>query len=218
MDVNKAIVTRRSIRAFKPQPVPKETLQAILDAARWSPSGMNIQPWNCCVVTGKTLETLKSSLVEKAKTAEGKPEIPWYDFGEAHNERRKQLGISVMKAKGIGREDKAKRAEWNLQMLRFFDAPAAIMIYTERRLGSMALFDVGFIAHAIMLLAHEAGLGTCVVGLATSYPDMVRSVLNIPDDSLIVAGLAVGYPDPAAPINQFERERAALDSFVQWRT
>jgi len=218
MDVKEAILTRRSIRAFKPKPVPQEILQEILRVASWSPSGYNIQPWYISVVSGQSLENLKRALLERSKIdPEGKTEVPFYDLGEVHKERRKRLGIRVLEAKGIAREDKVKRAEWTEQMYKFFDAPAVIIVSTDRRLGSMALCDLGVIAMSLMLLAHSHGLGTCPEGIAAAYPDVMRKVLGIPEDKLILLALPIGYPDTNAPVNKFEREREPIENFVQWR-
>ena len=217
MDVKEAILTRRSIRAFKPNPVPREILQEIIRVAAWSPSGYNIQPWHLHIVSGQTLENLKRALLEKSKTdPEGKPEVPFYNLGEPHKERRKQLGIRVMEAKGIARDDKVKRAEWTEQMYKFFDAPSVIIISTDRRLGNMALCDLGVISMSLMLLIHSYGLGTCPEGIAAAYPDVMRKVLGIPVDKLILLALPVGYPDANAPVNKFERQREPAENFVRW--
>ena len=218
MDVKEAILTRRSIRAFQPKPVPQEILQEILRVAAWSPSGYNIQPWYLHVVSEQTLENLKHALLEKSKTdPEGKPEVPFYDLGEQHKERRKRLGIRVMEAKGIARDDKVKRAEWTAQMYKFFEAPSVIIVSTDRRLGSMALCDLGVISMSLMLLIHSYGLGTCPEGIAAAYPDVMRKILGVPEDKLILLALPVGYPDPNAPVNKFERQREPVENFVQWR-
>ena len=218
MDVKEAILTRRSIRAFKPKLVPQEILQEILRVAAWSPSGYNIQPWYLHVVSEQTLENLKHALLEKSKTdPDGKPEVQFYDLGEQHKERRKQLGIRVMEAKGIARDDKVKRAEWTAQMYKFFDAPSVIIVSTDRRLGSMALCDLGVISMSLMLLIHSYGLGTCPEGIAAAYPDVMRKILGITEDKLILLALPVGYPDPNAQVNKFERQREPVENFVQWR-
>jgi nitroreductase len=218
MDVKEAILTRRSIRAFTPQPVPNEILQEIVRVAAWSPSGYNIQPWYLHIVTGKTLENLKSALLERYKTdPEGKPEVAFYDLGEQHKERRKQVGMRIMDAKGIARDDKVKRAEWTAQMYKFFDAPSVIIISTDRRLGSMALCDLGVISMSLMLMIHSYGLGTCPEGIAAAYPDVMRKLLGIPEEQLILLALPVGYPDTNAPVNKFERQREPVEKFVQWR-
>jgi nitroreductase len=217
MDVKEAILTRRSIRAFQPKPVPQEILQEILRVASWSPSGYNIQPWYLHVVSGQTLDTLKRALLEKYKTGqEGKPEVPTYDLGDLHKERRKQLGIRVLEAKGVARDDKVQRAEWTAQMYKFFDAPCVIIISTDRRLGNMALCDLGVMAQSLMLLIHSYGLGTCPEAIVAAYPDVMRKILCIPEDKLILLALPVGYPDQNAPVNKFERQREPVENFVKW--
>jgi len=217
MDVKEAILTRRSIRAFQPTPVPQKLLEEIVRVAAWSPSGYNLQPWYLHVVSGQTLENMRKALTEKYKTdPEGKPEVPFYDLGEIHKERRKQVGMRIMDAKGIAREDKVRRSEWTAQMYKFFDAPCVIIISTDRRLGSMALCDLGVISMSLMLLIHSYGLGTCPEGIAAAYPEVMRKLLGIPEDKIILLALPVGYPDTDAPVNKFERQREPVENFVKW--
>ncbi|MEW6034709.1 MAG: nitroreductase [Chloroflexota bacterium] len=217
MDVDEAVLSRRSIRAFRPEPVPRAVLEDIIRIASWSPSGYNIQPWYLSVVTGMALEKLRHALVERSKAdPEGKPEVSWYNLGEAHKERRRRLGYRVLEAKGIAREDRAGRAEWNQQMLRFFNAPAAMVIQCERSMGEIALCDLGMLSMSLMLTAHNHGLGTCALGMPSMYPDIVRAILGLPSDRLIVLSLAIGYPSQDAPVNSFQREREPVESFVRW--
>lgn len=217
MDVKEAILTRRSIRAFQPTPVPQELLEEIVRVAAWSPSGYNIQPWYLHIVSGQALENMRKALTEKYKTdPEGKPEVPFYDLGEIHKERRKQVGMRILDAKGIAREDKKRRSEWTAQMYKFFDAPCAIIISTDRRLGSMALCDLGVISMSLMLLIHSYGLGTCPEGIAAAYPEVMRKLLGIPEDKIVLLALPVGYPDTDAPVNKFERQREPVANFVKW--
>lgn len=218
MDIEQAITTRRSIRAFKPDPVPGAVLEDILKVARWSPSGYNTQPWRISVVGGKVLEELKQALV-RAYDADprGRSEIGWYNLGEVQQSRRRSLGYRVLEAKGIAREDRPARREWDRTMLRFFGAPAAMVIYTEKERGEMALCDLGMLTEAIMLSAHGRGLGTCILGIAAQHPDAVRQTLGLDESTLIVMSLAIGYPDLDAPVNRFQREREPLETFVRWQ-
>ena len=225
MDIVEAIRQRKSIRAFKSTPVPKETLKEITEMALRAPSWGNTQPWEFAIVTGKKLEEIRQAFVEKAAAAEeDNPDIPRpREFPQPYDTRYRALGRKVLELKGISREDKEKRKRWVLQGLRLFEAPCAIYIHIDRSvyqqgdgLNIWPLFDCGLVAESIMLLAARYGLGTIPQIQAVVYPDVLRKVLEIPDSKVIVLGIAVGYPDWDDPVNQFRSEREPLDNVSTW--
>ena len=223
MDIVEAIQQRKSIRAFKSDPVPKEILKGIMELALQAPSWANTQPWEFAIVTGKKLEEIRQAFVEKAKE-EPNPDIPIArEFPQPYDTRRRLLGRRVLELKGISREDKEKRMWWLLQGLRLFGAPYVIYIYIDRSfyrqgdgLNVWPVFDCGLVAENIMLLATKYGLGTIAQIQAVVYPAVLRKVLGIPDSKLIVLGIAVGYPDWDDPVNQLRSEREPLDNVSTW--
>ncbi len=225
MDIAEAIRQRKSIRAFKPDPVPKETLKEIMELALRAPSWGNTQPWEFAIATGKKLEEIRQAYVEKAAAAvEDNPDIPRpRGFPQPYDTRYRAVGRKVLELQGISREDKEKRRRWVLQGLRLFEAPLAIYIYIDRSLYQQSgglnvwpLFDCGLVAENIMLLATGSGLGTIAQIQAVVYPDVLRKVLGIPDSKIIVLGIAVGYPDGDDPVNQLRSEREPLDNVGTW--
>jgi nitroreductase len=225
MDVAEAINQRKSIRAFKSDPVPREILRAIMELALRAPSYDNTQPWEFAVVTGKKLDEVRQAVVEKAAAAtEDKPDIPrTREFLQPYDTRRRVLGKKVLELKGIKREDKERRLWWLLQGLRSFEAPCVIYIYIDRsfyrqgdRLNIWPVFDCGLVAQNIMLLATAHGLGTVAQIQTVLYPDVLRKVLGLPDSKLIVLGVSVGYPDWDDPVNQLRSEREPLDNASTW--
>jgi nitroreductase len=222
MDVVEAINRRKSIRAFKSDPVPKEILGEIMELALRAPSYDNTQPWEFAIVTGKKLEEIRQGFVEKAE--EPNPDIPLVrEFPQPYDTRRRVLGRKVLELKGISREDKEKRLWWLLQGLRSFEAPCVIYAYIDRsfylqggKLNIWPVFDCGLVVENIMLLATRYGLGTVAQIQAVVYPDVLRKVLGIPDSKLIVLGISVGYPDWDDPVNQLRSEREPLDSVSTW--
>jgi nitroreductase len=224
MDIVEAINQRKSIRAFKSDPVPKEILKEIMELALRAPSYDNTQPWELAIVTGKKLEEIRQTFVEKAATADPNPDIPLTrEFPQPYDTRRRALGRKVLELKGISREDREKRMWWLLQGLRSFEAPCVIYIYIDRsfyqqgdRLNIWPVFDCGLVAENIMLLATRYGLGTIPQIQAVVYPDVLRKVLGIPDSKLIVLGISVGYPDWDDPVNQLRSEREPLDNVSTW--
>jgi nitroreductase len=225
MDITEAIQQRKSIRAFRPDPVPEEILKEILESALRAPSWANTQPWEFAIVTGKKLEEVRQAFVEKGIAGEEvNPDIPRpRGFPEPYDTRRRVLGRKVLELKGIQREDKEKRRWWLLQGLRLFEAPCVIYVYIDRSLHKQGdqlniwpMFDCGLIAENIMLLAIKYGLGTIAQIQAVVYPDVLRKVLGISDSKLIVLGIAVGYPDRDDPVNQLRSERETLVNVSAW--
>jgi nitroreductase len=225
MDILEAINQRKSIRAFKPDPVPKEILREIMELALRAPSWEDTQPWEFSVATGKKLEEIRQAFVEKAATATAdNPDIPRpRGFPQPYDTRRRALGRKVFELKGISREDREKRKSWGLQGLRSFEAPCVIYICIDRAVYQQGdtvniwpLFDCGLVADNIMLLATNHGLGTVAQIQAVLYPDVLREVLGIPASKLIVLGIAVGYPDWDDTVNQLHSEREPLDNVSTW--
>jgi nitroreductase len=223
MDIREAISQRKSIRAFKPDPVPQEVLSEIMELALRAPSWENTQPWELAVVSGIELENIKRGFIEvvaKDTTVDiARPQ----QFPEPYNTRRRTVGIKLFEVKGIQREDKEKRDSWRLQGLKNFDSPSVIYIYIDHSLYFQAdglnvwpIFDCGSVAENIMLLATHYGLGTVAQAQAVTFPDILRKVLKIPDSKLMVLGIAIGYPDWDDPVNQFRTEREPLDKTAKW--
>jgi len=223
MDMADAINHRKSIRAFKPEAVPQEILREIMELALRAPSWANTQPWELAIVSGSKLEEIRRAYIEKAEELPN-PDLAFpREFPEPFDTRRRTVGRKLFEILGIGREDREKRRWWYLQGLRLFDAPSVIYIYTDRSfylqgdsLNVWPIFDCGLMAENIMLLATKFGLGTTPQIQAVVYPDVLRKMLGIPDSKLIVLGIAIGYPDWDAPINQLRSEREPLDSIARW--
>jgi nitroreductase len=219
MELQEAVLGRRSIRHFLPSPVSEEMIQDLIDKSRWSPSWGNTQPWEIIVGTGKSLAEFK----KKNRTAflEGRAsttDIPMPRVWPDHNKLRyKELGKSVLGALAIAREDQQARMDHFARMLSFFDAPAVVIFTVDKTLLlEYAMLDVGLILQTFCLLAHDKGLGTCILAAVVTYPEIVREVFSIPETKRLVMGAAIGWPDPDAPVNSFERDRGDLEEFVRW--
>jgi nitroreductase len=136
---------------------------------------------------------------------------------DAYLNRYKELGKSVLGSLSIAREDKEARLEHFVKMFGFFDAPAAVLVAVDRELAlEYAMLDVGIFLQTFCLLAHDRGLGTCIMAAMVSYPDIARELFSISENKLFVMGAALGWPDPDAPVNRFERKRGQPDEFVCW--
>jgi nitroreductase len=219
MELAAAIKGRRSIRKFKAQDVPKSIITEVLEEARWSPSWGNTQPWDLYVLTGKTLAKFKEmNLKQTLAGAAVASDVPMLEkWPDAMKARYGELGKVVLSVQGIKREDKEGRDKYYMNMVSSFDAPCVILTCISRdNLVEYQMLDVGLIAQTICLAAHDKGLGTCLLAAAARYSTEIRKIAAIPDDKKIVVGIALGYPDPSFPLNNFERSRAKLDEFVHW--
>ena len=218
MDVVEAIRQRKSVRGFKPDPVPKALLKEILEIAVRAPSSVNAQPWEFAVVTGDVLERIKQDNVDRLlSNTEPDPDLqsePWHG---AYRQRQVELAKQIFRLMGIAREDRQKRAEWAQRGVRFFDAPAAIIVYVDRSLSeSRPLFDTGCVSQTICLAAIKYGLGTCIEGQGVHFPDVIRKHAGLPESKRIVTSIAIGYPDWDYPANKLETEREAVDNLTMW--
>jgi len=219
MELRKAIRNRRSIRQFLSKPVSEDIIQGLIADALWAPSWGNTQSWEVVVVTGQKLEEFKNKSKEALLAGqEAATDIPMPQvWPDAYLDRYKELGKSVLGALAIAREDKEARLQHFLKMFGFFDAPAAILVAVDKKLAlEYAMLDAGIFLQTFCLLAHDRGLGTCILAAMVSYPKIVRELFSIPENKLFVMGAALGWPDPDAPVNCFERERGSLDEFVRW--
>ena len=219
MELAAAIKGRRSIRKFKSQDVPKNILTEILEMARWSPSWGNTQPWDLYVLTGKTLAKFKEMNLQQtlAGTAIASDVPMLTNWPDAMKARYGQLGKVVLSAQDIKRDDKEARDKYYQNMVAVFDAPCLILACISRdNLVEYQMLDIGLIAQTICLAAYDKGLGTCLLAAAARYSAEIRKIAAIPEDKKIVVGIALGYPEPSFPLNNFERDRATLTEFVHW--
>ena len=218
MNVQKAVEMRKSIRAFKKNPVPQGILKEILNTALRAPSWGNTQPWKLTIVGGEILQTMTQDLLGKASAGEAARsdlEIP-QNWPDDLARRYKENGKKLFEVLGIGREDRGKRNAHMMNMFQFFGAPQAIYIHIDKDLGPYSIFDAGLLAQNVALLAAEKELGTCFLAVSVWYADVVRLYTGIPESDRIIIGIAIGYPDPDAPVNRFHSAREPLEAFVRW--
>ena len=220
MEVVEAIEKRKSIRGYRPDPVPKEVLQRILDLAGQAPSAMNTQPWEFIILSGEVLDKVRQGNIEKLRSgAIPNPEhvVTGWPRESIYRRRQVDLARQLFRLMDIPGEDKQKRSEWLERGFRFFDAPAAIVLVADRCLSeSGPLLDIGALIQTICLAALDFGLGTCIEDQGTMYPDVLRRFAHIPGSRRIVITIAIGYPDPDFPANKVESEREPIRNVSTW--
>ncbi len=211
-----AVAGRRSVRAFLPTAVADEAIDRILVAASRAPSGQNMQPWRVHVVTGDTRARLCAEVTAAASEGERSDEYPYFpaDIREPYRSRRRKVGFDLFAIYGIGRDDLEGRQRALLRNFDFFGAPAGLFFTMERDWGFGAWIDMGNFMTNVMTLAPAFGLATCPQQAWAEYGAAVRRVLPVPEEHVIVSGMALGYADPGAAVNGLVTERVGIGEFV----
>ena len=218
MDILEALQTRKSIRAYKSDPVPKEIIIRVLKAATRAPSGMNTQPWQITVLTGKVLDEIRRENIKALNAGiVSTQEVIRKPYEGIYRKRQVDLAIQIFQLMGIGREDKEKRSQWIMKGFRYFDAPAAIVLSFDKSMNSMlAMREIGILCQSICLAALEFGLGTCIEDQGILFPDILRKLAGIPESSMPTMCLAIGYPDWEFAANKLVTSREELDNNTKW--
>lgn len=216
--VDEAIMSRRSVRAFLPDPVDEQTIRDILTVGARAPSGTNMQPWKVYVVTGEKKQAVSDAVLNSGVRAE---KIAWDEykyypdkFFEPYYARRRAVGYALYDALGIPKRDVNQMRAQHDRNFVFFDAPVGMIFTIDRRLNQGSWIDHGMFLQSIMIAARGRGLHTCPQAAFAPYHKQIRPVLNIPDEEIVTCGMALGYEDVSKPENKFRTERASLDEFV----
>ncbi|MBS3809492.1 MAG: nitroreductase [Desulfobacterales bacterium] len=220
MNLIEAVRKRKSIRGFKPEPVPRGVIEQILENAVYAPSAMNTQPWEFTVLAGEVIDKIRNENIENLRAGvSGSPEhmTGQWPKDSVFRQRQVELAKQLFSLMGIEREDKEKRMEWMERGFRFFDAPAAVIISADRALGeSGPLLDLGAVMQNICIIALEHGLGTCIEDQGILYPEVIRRYTDIGENKNIIIAIALGYPDPDFPANRVEAGRVSLSENTSW--
>ena len=220
MDFETTVMTRRSIRKFKPDPVDREIIRRVLILAGRAPSAMNTQPWEFFVITGIPLEKIKQDNIAALRSAKpAKPEHPLSGWPQDSTYRRRQvdLGKQLFTLMEIPRDNMEKRVSWMERGYRYFDAPVAVISTYDAAFSHPGpLMDIGAVIQTLCLAATDAGLDTCIEDQGVHYPDVVRRHAAIPPSKLMACAIAMGYPDPDFPANRIQSERADVDEITTW--
>jgi nitroreductase len=216
MDVYEAVKSRRAVRGFTDEPVPRAVLERVLSAAAWAPSGSDIQPWNVYVLTGLQLAELKTRAIERVCHGDPWDERQYQMYPAAlkspYGERRSAFGKERYSALGIAREDWEARQRAAVGNWNCFGAPAALFCYIDRQLGLPQWADVGMYLQTVMLLFRAEGLHTCPQMAWSQVRETVAEVLSPADNLILFCGLSIGYEDPK--VTYVRTGRAPLDETV----
>ncbi len=215
MNFDELVRARRSIRGYKPDPVPRSVIEEIVEVATGAPSSMNTQPWHLHVVTGEPLDRIRKGNSERM-LAGVKPQREIATHGEyegVHRQRQIDIAIQLFEAMGIERDNKERRQDWVMRGFRQFDAPVSIVVAYDKNLdpgGTVAHFDLGAVTYGLVLAAWSRGLGTVINGQGIMQSAVVREHARIPDDQVIMTCVAMGYPDDTFAANTVKSTRRPL--------
>ena len=220
MEVGEAIAVRHSVRGFLDTPVPPALLHDIVVKAARAATGGNLQPWHVDLLAGTPLARLKDAMLHKLMS--GQPEQPAYaiypeKLGAPYRDRRHAVREAMYGEIGIAREDKAARRLWFARNFQFFGAPAALFCSVDRQMGPPQWADLGMYLQNVMLLAVAEGLATCAQECWAMYPDAVGAAIELPPERMLFCGMAIGYEDPAEPVNRLRSARADVGEWLTVR-
>ena len=215
MDFDDVILGRRSIRGYRPDPVPRELIEEIIALAMRAPSSMNVQPWNFYIITGEPLDRIRAGNTERNMS--GVPQSREFRIGTRGFEgkhRDRQVGVAkqLFGAMGIARDDKEGRQDWVLRGFRQFDAPVCVIVTFDKELEGMddAPFDCGAVATALVNAAWSRGLGAVINSQGIMQSPVVREHAGVADDQVIMKSIALGWPDETFPANAVVSERKSV--------
>ncbi|MEX2454889.1 MAG: nitroreductase [Rhodospirillaceae bacterium] len=219
MHVEDAILSRRSIRAFRPDPVPTDLMRRILECARWAPSGSNIQPWKVHVLNGESRQRYTDALL--AAERNGEPATMEYNYyapewREPFLGRRRACGFGLYAAMGVTRDDREGRKAAYLRNFEFFGAGTGLLFWIARDLEHGSWLDYGTFISSISLAARGWGLSTIAQGALGEFPHVAHNMFEVGDDHILIGGMSIGWPTEDAPVNNFQPDRLDTDDFTTW--
>jgi nitroreductase len=217
--VDDAISSRKSVRAFLPTPVERSTVEEILAVASRSPSGSNIQPWRVRVVAGEVKDRLTQAILDAVARDGFEPyrrEWNYYpvNWREPFLGRRRKIGWGMYGLLGVGKGDHEGTHQARLRNYEFFGAPVGMIFTLDEDLEIGSWLDLGIFLGAVMIAARGHGLDTCPQAAFADFHSIIRPLLNIPENEIIICGMALGHIDPDAPVNALVTERAPIGDFA----
>ena len=216
MNVEQALQERRSVRAFLPQPIDGATVRELLEGAAQSPSGGNLQPWRVIALSGAALTEVND--LARNNEPQARPGLSYpSELWEPYRTRRFSNGEDLYRAIGVAREDKAARHAQFATNGELFGAPVGVFVAVDERMGHAQWMDLGIFLQSFMLQAVDRGLATCAQGYWRMYNDVLAQQLALPEGYQVAFGIALGYEDTAAPINQWRATRAPTEEWLSLR-
>jgi len=218
METLEAIETRRSTRSFRPDPIPDDVMNKLLQAVSTSPSYTNTQPWEVVVVSGQKKNELAEKLLSlataKAPTYADLPIPKGWPAGM--DERSREHGARRLSTLGLARDDAEGREKLRLMNFEFYGAPCAVFLFMDGSLGEWSIFDMGLFSQNLILAAHSLGVASCLQASVTNYAPEIKKFLGIAESKKLVICIALGYPNEKAVLNTYRSIKQKPDAFTHW--
>jgi nitroreductase len=220
--IDRAITSRRSIRAYLPTPVPRQTIEEILAVAARAPSGTNTQPWKVHVLTGAARQRLSDRICaahdDPAQRSQHTEEYAYYptEWRSPYVDRRRKVGWDLYSLLGITKTDKARMHAQHARNYAFFDAPVGLIFTIDRVMQQGSWLDYGMFLQSIMVAARGRGLDTCPQAAFTQFHRIISEELQLPPEEMVVCGMALGHADPKAIENTLVTEREPVAGFARF--
>jgi nitroreductase len=211
---------RQSCRAFRPEPVPEETIAAVLETAQHAPSWCNTQPWQLTITTGAATDSFRAAMLRHVDEERGHRSASDFpapaDYTGQRLERRRECGWALYESVGVTRGDRAASRRQARENFAFFGAPHVAIVSTPRELGTYGAVDCGLYIATFLYAAESRGLAAIAQAAIAGHAPFVREYFQVPDDHLVLCGLSFGWRDENHPANGFRTSRASLDEVVRW--
>jgi nitroreductase len=218
LSVDEAILTRRSVRAFKSDPVARETVTEILEVSTRSPSGTNTQPWTAHVFMGPAKDRLVAAVLDafwNEPEGHANDRLHYLDtWRDPYLARRRKVGWDLYGLAGIGKGEREKTREFHSRNFQFFNAPVGILFTIDDDMGWMSWLDYGMFLQSVCLAARGRGLHTCPQAAWATYHALLKNYLALPGKQMVHCGMSLGFEDEQAAVNKLETVRESVDQFV----
>ena len=216
-EISSALQRRKSVRGFKPDPIPREQLEALFSTAQLAPSWCNIQPWRVVLTAPPFTGEVSAALTAAARSGMPQPDLAFpADYPEPYMTHRRACGHALYGAMGIGRDHKERRYDAWLRNYALFDAPHLAVVSRDRRLGEYATLDIGVWLGILLTTASAMGIDCCPMASVAAYPAPLRRLLHIGDEQVILFGLTLGHEDPAVPANACRTTREPIGANIRF--
>ncbi len=219
MNVHEALLARKSTRAFLDKQVSKEKTVRILQAASHAPSGTNAQPWQVAVVSGQKKQELTTAMENAFKEEpRGTMDYQYYplEWREPYKKRRVSCGAQLYDTLNIKRKDKVARlTQWTANY-QGFGAPVILFFFLDPIMKKGSFLDYGMFIQSIMLAAVEENLATCAQAALGQFPEIVKTSLGYDQETILIGGMALGYENKEAPVNNYRTPREEVDVFTRF--
>lgn len=219
MNVREALQQRKSVRAYLNKTVEIEKINNILAAASHAPSGVNTQPWQVAVVSGEKKKQLQQHLETAFRDGvKARADYTYYplQWVEPYKSRRIACGMQMYSTLKIERGDKQRQLDQWAANFRAFDAPVLLLFFMDDGMQTGSYMDYGMFMQSVMLAAVEEGLATCPQASLADYPELIKTALDYPQESLLLCGMALGYEDKDALVNSYRTPREDVESFTRY--